>query len=169
MLDEGYSLFNLGTTIGIITSNCINEEEEGWSETDLEYGIIYGFGWKTGTSDKTLKKYENQLKSKMLMKNLDRLTEKRKQLEKQLTSCQVDSDVECNQHPTSLDKILRIDQPYSLQEVFKGLIEATDILLHKKDYDGHGWEKLEYCYNQAEVMQNDLDKLNQILVELNKK
>jgi hypothetical protein len=68
-----------------------------------------------------------------------------------------------------LDKILRIDQPYNLQEVFKGLIEATDILLHKKDYDGHGWEELEYCYNQAKVIQKDLDKLNQILFDFNNK
>lgn len=48
-----------------------------------------------------------------------------------------------------LDKILRLDQPYSLPEVLKGLIEAADILLHKKDYDGHGWERLEYCYRHA--------------------
>lgn len=48
-----------------------------------------------------------------------------------------------------LDKILRLDQPYSLPEILKGLIDASDILLHKKDYDGHGWERLEYCYRHA--------------------
>jgi len=26
------------------------------------------------------------------------------------------------------------------------LVEAADILLHKKDYDGHGWEEMEICY-----------------------
>jgi len=45
-----------------------------------------------------------------------------------------------------LDKILRLNQPYNLAEVLKGLIDATDILLHKRDYDGAGWERLEYCY-----------------------
>jgi hypothetical protein len=100
MLYKDASLFDLGTTIGIITSSFLNEED-GWDENDLIFGVEHGFGWKTGTSDKILERYKDHLKSKELMKNLDRLeklTEERKQLEKQLTSCQADSDGECN-HP----------------------------------------------------------------------
>ena len=48
-----------------------------------------------------------------------------------------------------IEKILRLDQPFNLEEILKGLVEASDILLHKKDYDGHGWEHLEYCYRHA--------------------
>ena len=48
-----------------------------------------------------------------------------------------------------IEKVLRLDQPFNLEEILKGLVEASDILLHKKDYDGHGWEHLEYCYRHA--------------------
>lgn len=45
-----------------------------------------------------------------------------------------------------IDKILRYGEPYSLPQILEGLCEATDILLHEKNYDGHGWEHLEYAY-----------------------
>lgn len=48
-----------------------------------------------------------------------------------------------------IQDLLRISHPYSLSETLKGLIECADILLHKKDYDGHGWERLEYCYRHG--------------------
>ena len=31
------------------------------------------------------------------------------------------------------------------------LIESADILLHKLDYDGHGWEEHEYAYRAAKL------------------
>ncbi len=51
--------------------------------------------------------------------------------------------------PIDLDKVIRIDQPYSLPEVLKALVECADILLHKHGYDGAGWERLEYCYRHG--------------------
>ncbi len=48
-----------------------------------------------------------------------------------------------------IDKILAFDQPYSLPEVLKYLIETSDILLKKKDYDGHGWEVLHHATEKA--------------------
>ncbi len=51
--------------------------------------------------------------------------------------------------PIDLDKVIRPDQPYSLPEVLKALVECADILLHKKSYDGDGWERLEYCYRHG--------------------
>lgn len=33
--------------------------------------------------------------------------------------------------------------------VIAKLVEAADILLHKKDYDGHGWEEIEICYKRG--------------------
>ena len=35
------------------------------------------------------------------------------------------------------------DQPWPLDEVVLKLCEAADILLHDKDYDGHGWELIQ--------------------------
>jgi hypothetical protein len=56
------------------------------------------------------------------------------------------------------DNILRNDHPYSLSEVLKVLIEATDILLHEKDYDVHGLERYEYCYQLAKDIVAELDR-----------
>lgn len=51
--------------------------------------------------------------------------------------------------PIDLDKVIRLDQPYSLPEVLKALVECADILLHEKSYDRAGWERLEYCYRHG--------------------
>ncbi len=63
-----------------------------------------------------------------------------------------------------IEKVLRLEEPFNLEEILKGLVEAADILLHKKDYDGHGWEHLEYCFRYAkdviEVLQSDGEKIN---------
>lgn len=48
-----------------------------------------------------------------------------------------------------LNKILRMDQPYSLLEILKGLVEASEILFDRYDYDGHGHERLKCCQNHA--------------------
>lgn len=42
-----------------------------------------------------------------------------------------------------------LDQPWPLMDVIKKLCEATDILLHKKDYDGHEWEEMEICLKRG--------------------
>ena len=54
-----------------------------------------------------------------------------------------------------LNNILGSNTPFPLNEILKGLIESAHILLHKKDYDGHGWEHLEHCYKKAKDV-NDL-------------
>ncbi len=35
------------------------------------------------------------------------------------------------------------------RDIVEKLTIAADILLHKKDYDGHGWEEIEYCWRLA--------------------
>lgn len=43
---------------------------------------------------------------------------------------------------------------WNTHDVIAKLIEATDILLHRKDYDGHGWEEIEICYQRGkEILQ----------------
>ena len=32
--------------------------------------------------------------------------------------------------------------PWPARDVVEKLVEATDILLNEKDYDGHGWEEI---------------------------
>lgn len=51
--------------------------------------------------------------------------------------------------PIDLNEVLRFDQPYSLPEILKGLVECADVLLHEKGYDRGGWERLEYCYRHG--------------------
>lgn len=51
--------------------------------------------------------------------------------------------------PVDLNAVLRLDEPYSLPEVLSGLVECADILLHVRNYDRMGWERLEYCYRHG--------------------
>ena len=46
-------------------------------------------------------------------------------------------------------EIIGADQPWSLYDVLNKLIEASDILLHKKNYDGHGWEEIYHAAKRA--------------------
>lgn len=62
-----------------------------------------------------------------------------------------------------IEKILRLHEPYSLSEVLKALIEASDILLHKKDYDGDGWERLEYAFRHAKEINAILERTDFML------
>jgi hypothetical protein len=48
-----------------------------------------------------------------------------------------------------LNEILRLDQPWPLVDVLKKLIEASDILLHEKNYDRNGWEEHEHCFREG--------------------
>lgn len=41
------------------------------------------------------------------------------------------------------------DKAWDTLSVIAKLVEAADILLHRKDYDGHGWEEIEICYKRG--------------------
>ena len=46
------------------------------------------------------------------------------------------------------------DKAWDTLSVISKLVEAADILLHKNDYDGHGWEEIEICYKRGlEILQ----------------
>jgi hypothetical protein len=38
---------------------------------------------------------------------------------------------------------------WNTASVLAKLIEAADILLHEKNYDGHGWEQIEICHKRG--------------------
>lgn len=56
-----------------------------------------------------------------------------------------------------LTKILQTDNPWSLKETLLKLIEASNILLINKSYDGHGWELINQARDKAEEI---IDILN---------
>lgn len=45
--------------------------------------------------------------------------------------------------------VLRLNNPWSLLNVMKKLVEASDILLHQKDYDRLGWEDHEHALREG--------------------
>ena len=65
---------------------------------------------------------------------------------------------------TSFNDILGLSEPYSLDSVLEKLIEASEILLHQKNYDGHGWEIISEAVTQARNYKN---KINSYLRQIN--
>lgn len=55
-------------------------------------------------------------------------------------------------------KLLDLDKPWPLKDVLAKLIEATEILLHQKNYDGHGWEEISHCVQRGKEIINNLEK-----------
>lgn len=49
----------------------------------------------------------------------------------------------------SLQSVLALDNAWCLKDVMKKLIEASEILLHQKNYDGHGWEEISHCVDRG--------------------
>lgn len=76
-----------------------------------------------------------------------------------------DNSIECAMYwQKEMDKVIKIlsrlpqrevsmplglDNPYPLKSVLEKLIEATEILLHQKSYDGPNYEELEMCVRRA--------------------
>lgn len=48
--------------------------------------------------------------------------------------------------------LLDLDNPWPTKDVLQKLIDATKILLHKKDYDGPNYEEMEICVKRAEAL-----------------
>lgn len=53
---------------------------------------------------------------------------------------------------------LQGSQPWPLLDVLKKLVEASEILLREKDYDGDGWEQIHYAAESAKKIINQLTK-----------
>ena len=56
-------------------------------------------------------------------------------------------------------EILGLDNSWPLYDTLVKLVEATDILLHKKDYDGCNWEEMELCFSRGKEIIKNLEKL----------
>lgn len=57
-----------------------------------------------------------------------------------------------------IDDILMLDRPYSLKHVIDKLVEASEILLHNKNYDGHGWELISHCVDLGKEISSKFEK-----------
>lgn len=44
---------------------------------------------------------------------------------------------------------------WDIYSILKNLCKATDILLHEKDYDGHGYEEMQHCLELGKKIVND--------------
>lgn len=47
------------------------------------------------------------------------------------------------------DEALRMDTPWPIPEVLRKLADAADILLHQRNYDGHGHEEIGHARDAA--------------------
>jgi len=52
--------------------------------------------------------------------------------------------------------ILGLDNAWPLKNVLEKLIEATNILLHNKSYDGQGYEEMQICVSRAKEIIGEL-------------
>ena len=50
------------------------------------------------------------------------------------------------------EKLLRSNESWPTKDILKKLIEASNILLIEKDYDGDGYEKIEYAKREAKKL-----------------
>jgi hypothetical protein len=60
-----------------------------------------------------------------------------------------------------LVKLLGTDNAWPLVNVMEKLVESTEILLHKKDYDRHGWEEVSHCVERGKEIIEYLKTKNQ--------
>lgn len=54
------------------------------------------------------------------------------------------------------EKLMGIGNPWPLVDVLKKLIDASEILLIKKSYDGHDYEEIEICVKRAKEIVDQL-------------
>jgi len=55
-----------------------------------------------------------------------------------------------------LSDLLGEDTPWPLSSILKRLIDAAEILLNKKDYDGPDWEEIHHSVNRGKEILNRL-------------
>ena len=48
-----------------------------------------------------------------------------------------------------VEEITGMSDTFTLSDILNKLIESSDILLHNKNYDGHGWEIIAKCTELA--------------------
>jgi len=55
------------------------------------------------------------------------------------------------------NEVFGLSEPYTLPHVLSKLIEASNILLHDKNYDGTGWEIISHCTKLGEDYQKRIE------------
>jgi hypothetical protein len=51
-----------------------------------------------------------------------------------------------------VETVIRWNESWPLRDILNELVQASEILLDKKNYDGHGWEEIRHAMNHAKVI-----------------
>jgi len=63
----------------------------------------------------------------------------------------------------AVELLLGSETHWPTRDLLRILAEATDILMSRYDYDGHGWERLHYAMEQATVRAEEIEEAMRIL------
>lgn len=129
---------------------------------DSEVGRMYGHhvrSFKDGykASESTISQLQEELSG---LKKFPR--EPRTQLEKHLSLVLVDVQKERNKLQEEIARLrglFRLNDAWPLKDILKKLIDGTDILLHKKDYDALGWEDYEHAFTRGKVVLQQIESV----------
>lgn len=60
--------------------------------------------------------------------------------------------------------VLGLSEPWSLDSVISKLAEASNILLHRYNYDGQQWEEISHCVEKSEDYLKRLSEIHKMVV-----
>lgn len=60
-----------------------------------------------------------------------------------------------------LEELLGLSKPWCLKDVLVKLVSASNILLLDKNYDGHGWEEISHCVDEAKNIEEIIIKIQE--------
>lgn len=61
------------------------------------------------------------------------------------------------------EEIIQLKEPWPLKDIIGKLVEASEILLNNKNYDGHGWEEISHATKMGKDVIKKLEKLSATL------
>jgi len=66
-----------------------------------------------------------------------------------------------------IKEALGLSEPWSLDSVIDKLAEASDILLHRYNYDGIHWEEISHCVEKSKHYRKRLEEIQVSITESN--
>lgn len=64
-----------------------------------------------------------------------------------------------------IKEVLGLSEPWSLESVIEKLAEASNILLHRYNYDGIHWEEISHCVEKSKEYVNRLKEVHASVIE----
>jgi hypothetical protein len=75
--------------------------------------------------------------------------DERDRRDKEQKDDRVQEDDRQPQQQLEMKDLFGFEESWDLISVLNKLISSTEILLNKKDYDGHGWEEVQHCVKKG--------------------